>query len=212
MVARKALAVALVIAALGLFGCGGGGGTANNAPVVYTMSAAATTLWPSDSTTVTCTAADADGDNLSYAWTATGGLVSGSGNRITWNAPAAVGTYEVRCQVTDGKGGSANGAVSVAVGKATVEGRVVDVSTGDGVQGVEVTIGGVSDTTDANGDFSVVGVMAGTYTVQLGPPAPYITTGASVQVQVTAVTTVTISQPLGVFDSDGGGPPPPPPF
>lgn len=209
----KALTGIVVVAAVGLVGCGGGGGgTANNAPVINSLTAAANSLWPGGSTTIACNASDADGDALTYIWTANGGLIVGSSNTVTWNAPNPASVYEIRCKVEDGKGGSVNRTVNVTVRKATVEGTVVDVSTSAGVQGVQVTIDGASATTDANGNFSVSGVGQGTHTVQLDPPNPYVQIGTAVQVTVADPTTLTLEQPLGVFNSGGGGGPPPPPF
>ncbi len=211
--ALRVIAATAVVMALGLTGCGGGGGTANNAPVINSLTPAANNLWPGGSTTIACNASDADGDALTYTWTANGGLIAGSGNTITWNAPNATATYEVHCKVEDGKGGSVTRSVNVTVRKATVEGTVVDVSSSEGVAGVQVTIDGATATTDANGDFSVTGVGQGTHTVQLDPPNPYVQVGGMVEVTVGDPTTIALDQPLGVFDSGGGGgPPPPPPF
>jgi len=209
----KALTAIAVVVAVGLVGCGGGGGgTPNDAPTINSLTAAASSLWPGGSTAITCNASDADGDSLTYTWTADGGLITGSGNSVTWKAPNATAIYQVRCKVEDGKGGSVTQTVNLTVGKATVEGTVVDVSSSEGVAGVQVTIDGANATTDADGNFSVIGVGQGTHTVQLAPPDPYVQIGSAVQVTVTGPTTVTLEQPLGVFDSGGGGGPPPPPF
>ncbi len=56
---------------------------------------------------VTASASDPDGDPLSYAWSATGGTVEGSGSTARWNsAGTAPGSYRVTARVSDGKGGS----------------------------------------------------------------------------------------------------------
>ena len=43
--------------------------------------------------------------NLTYTWTKTEGIISGSGSIVTWTAPATAGTYTITCSVSDGKGG-----------------------------------------------------------------------------------------------------------
>lgn len=50
----------------------------------------------------------------------------------------------------------------------TISGRVTDATTGAGIQGVTVTIGGRTAITDANGNYSLAGLQAGTYTVVPG--------------------------------------------
>ncbi len=54
-------------------------------------------------------ASDPDNDPLTYAWTATGGTIDGSGAKVRWNpAGAAPGTYSVTARVDDGRGGTAD--------------------------------------------------------------------------------------------------------
>ena len=48
---------------------------------------------------------DADGDTLTYTWTASDGKVKGSGASVTWTAPKTPGDYTVTCTVSDGRGG-----------------------------------------------------------------------------------------------------------
>ena len=62
-----------------------------------------------------CTASDPDGDELSYAWSASGGDIAGIGRVVSWNAPQEVGTYEVTVVVTDTYGDSATQSVPVSV-------------------------------------------------------------------------------------------------
>ncbi|MDH4067633.1 MAG: PKD domain-containing protein [Dehalococcoidia bacterium] len=63
--------------------------------------------WPTplDSIQVTCGASDADGDQLAYEWSTTGGNITGTGPEVTWTAPEEIGTYQVTVVVTDGQGG-----------------------------------------------------------------------------------------------------------
>ena len=55
----------------------------------------------------TCIAIDADGDEMTYTWTADNGTLSGYGSTVTWISPATMGKYTVIVKVSDGKGGEA---------------------------------------------------------------------------------------------------------
>ena len=68
------------------------------------------------SATITATGFDADNDPLTYAWSATGGQISGAGDKATFNAAGvAPGKYTVRATVSDGKGGTAASQIDVTV-------------------------------------------------------------------------------------------------
>jgi outer membrane protein OmpA-like peptidoglycan-associated protein len=62
------------------------------------------------------TASDPDGDPLTYAWSASGGKVEGTGPEARWNSTGvAVGTYTVVTKVDDGHGGTASASTDVQV-------------------------------------------------------------------------------------------------
>ena len=91
---------------------------ANIAPTA-TVSVNPTSVAPGGTAQITVTAADANGDVLTYAYSANGGAVNGSGASVSWTAPSTAGSYQVTVTVTDGRGGSvsANGSLTVtAVG------------------------------------------------------------------------------------------------
>ena len=61
-------------------------------------------------------AIDKDNDVLSYSWTATGGTLSTTtGRLVSWTPPSAAGTYTVQVSLSDGKGGTAEGAQNIIV-------------------------------------------------------------------------------------------------
>jgi LmbE family N-acetylglucosaminyl deacetylase len=94
------------------------GGSLNTAPQITSgpISTPAT-ITVAQTSGLSVTATDADGDSLSYAWTATTGTVSGSGATAVY-APPTVSTptiVYVTVVVSDGRGGSATGSVTITV-------------------------------------------------------------------------------------------------
>ncbi len=96
---------------------------ANQPPTITSLVAVPTSLAPGGGATVTCVAADPDGDTLNYAWEYTGGTLQGTGSTVTWIAPSVVNTYTVKVSVSDGKGGVANTSVAIIV-TAPTEGSI----------------------------------------------------------------------------------------
>jgi opacity protein-like surface antigen/outer membrane protein OmpA-like peptidoglycan-associated protein len=65
---------------------------------------------------VRASASDPDNDPLTYAWSATGGNVAGSGSEVRWaSAGVAPGTYTVTASVNDGHGHTVNCSADIAV-------------------------------------------------------------------------------------------------
>lgn len=79
----------------------------NNPPVISSLTADQQVVQPSGKVLLTCLASDPESDNLSYNWTASGGVLEGSANSVSWIAPNNPGSYKVTVTVSDGKGGSA---------------------------------------------------------------------------------------------------------
>jgi len=89
----------------------------NHAPVAAcSVSPASLFAGSGDSVAVHVTASDPDNDPLTYSYTATGGVVEGTGPEARWNsAGVAAGSYTVNVKVDDGKGGSASCAADIKV-------------------------------------------------------------------------------------------------
>ena len=77
----------------------------NRLPIITSLEAEAEWIGPSGGVQLTCTASDADGDELSYEWTATGGDISDTGAAAIWTAPEEVGMYDITLVVDDGHDG-----------------------------------------------------------------------------------------------------------
>ncbi len=63
-------------------------------------------------------ASDPDGDPISYGWSAAQGAFAGATDlrSVRWTAPGQVGTFVIRVEVADGRGGTAAAEVMVEVG------------------------------------------------------------------------------------------------
>ncbi len=114
------LAPAALVAALFLIvaGCGEdspSGSNGNNDPVIETIVVSPDTVFQDDTTSVSVTASDADGDSLTYSYFPSGGSVSGTGPNVLWVAPGDVGGYTLLATVNDGRGGIASRSASLAV-------------------------------------------------------------------------------------------------
>ena len=86
----------------------------NQPPVISSLTAAQTTIHPSGNVEVLC-AASADGDQVDFTWTCTGGSFSGAGPSVIWKAPPDYGTYTITVTVEDRKGGSAQRSLDITV-------------------------------------------------------------------------------------------------
>jgi hypothetical protein len=85
----------------------------NRGPVVA-VEADSSSVTANTTVNLTATGFDPDNDRLSYAWSASGGQVTGTGEKATFRATSA-GTYVVRVLVSDGNGGTASGETEITV-------------------------------------------------------------------------------------------------
>jgi hypothetical protein len=91
----------------------------NKPPHINSLVADASWTTPSGSIQMTCDAEDPDDDELSYEWSANGGVISGTGTEVIWTAPEDTGKYNITVVVTDGHGSSDTKKVcsTVAIGE-----------------------------------------------------------------------------------------------
>lgn len=89
----------------------------NQPPTITDLSANPPTITTSETSIVTVTALDPEGDPLSYSWFQnSGGAITGSGASVTyWPASCCLGTWTITVTVSDGRGGSAQQSVNVTV-------------------------------------------------------------------------------------------------
>ena len=125
---------------------------ANNSPIISSVVANPATISTGAVSAITCTASDADGDILTYTWSAASGTISGTGATVNWTAPASSSTYTISVTVSDGHGGSAQSSVNVV----TTRGNVSPVISSLVANPTTISTGAVSAVTcsasDADGD------------------------------------------------------------
>lgn len=160
-----------------------------NHPPVASCSATPTSVYQGSTEPVTIhvAATDADNDPLTYAYTATGGTVDGTGADVRWNPTGlAIGSYTVNAKVDDGRGGTATCAADVAVNKRPnrppviscapernpiIAGERVAINStasdpdGDPITYSYSTTGGQVSGTGPTAQFDSTGLSAGNYTV-----------------------------------------------
>jgi LmbE family N-acetylglucosaminyl deacetylase len=171
------------------------GQTSNAAPVISSgPTASLTTIAGGQTSSLSVTASDADGDALAYNWSATGGIVTGTGATAVYTPPTVTVTtvYQVSVTVTDGRGGSTTGSVSItvtapnippqiSVGPTATPGVITDIET----TSVSVTASDVDGDTLSYGWSANGGTAAGSgATVTYTPPRVTVTTSYRVTVVV----------------------------
>jgi len=89
-----------------------------NGPPVASCSANPTQViaGSGDTVEVRADATDPDNDSLTYAWTASGGSIDGTGRQVRWNPTGVgLGTYSVTARVNDGRGGATSCTADIRV-------------------------------------------------------------------------------------------------
>ena len=112
--------VLLFMAVLAVFVMGCTASSVNpHAPVISSLVAEHTTLYPLGNTTITCSASSPGGTALKYRWVADDGIIiedpAGNGSIVKYEAPRTYGDFHIMATVDDGVGNSANKAVTVTV-------------------------------------------------------------------------------------------------
>ena len=92
-------------------------GPTGNRPPLVIVSCAPCEVEPGGEVRLTAEASDADGDPLTYAWSAPAGRFVGGTDGATarWTAPPETGRYRVGVRVSDGEGGSTEATALVTV-------------------------------------------------------------------------------------------------
>ena len=95
--------------------CTAGDITNPNAPLISSLVAEHTNLYPLGNTTIICSAVSPQGVPLNYNWVCSDGTITGSGPSITYEAPRTYGDFHIMATVDDGLGNKASKTVMVTV-------------------------------------------------------------------------------------------------
>jgi len=88
---------------------------ANAAPVLASMTLDADWLPAGGSTHVSCEVSDANGDDITLAWSTTGGTLTGQGSAVMWTAPEKDGVYWIAVIARDAYGGEGRRMLPISV-------------------------------------------------------------------------------------------------
>lgn len=143
----------------------------NTAPAIVSVVATQNVVGPGESIEITCTAEDAQSDQMSYIWSTDVGEFYGSldEEEISWRAPADFeGMAMITVVATDGKDESfpENVSVQVVGERGALDGVVSRSGTGELLEGVTVTVNGASAQTDSDGAYSIENLPLGNHTVE----------------------------------------------
>ena len=87
----------------------------NGPPVIESLKAQRARANRAEAIVIECLTSDAEGDNLTYTWSATGGSFYGTGSITAWLAPTELGSYTISVTVTDGRGDETSAGLTIDV-------------------------------------------------------------------------------------------------
>ncbi|MEN8163960.1 MAG: Calx-beta domain-containing protein, partial [Acidobacteriota bacterium] len=97
----------------------------NSAPVIESLTAEQSVLFPGQSTILHAVAYDPEGDPISFSWsTSLGAVTALAPGEALYEAPVMAGAASVVCTVTDSLGASSTAALSISVTEAIAERKI----------------------------------------------------------------------------------------
>ncbi len=87
----------------------------NDAPEITEIQKSVAYLAPNETLQLTCLAADANNDPLTFTWSGTGGTFGGNGSTVNWTAPATQGIFQITARATDDEGLFAQATTTILV-------------------------------------------------------------------------------------------------
>jgi hypothetical protein len=87
----------------------------NHPPVIIRLTARPRKIDLGATSSITCSAFDADSDAVTFSWHASAGTIGGTDSVAAWTSPASAGNYYVVCHVSDGRGGEAEDSIGIEV-------------------------------------------------------------------------------------------------
>jgi hypothetical protein len=106
------LAVFLILQSACLASATSGG---NNSLVISKLEADYMSVYPRGASEITCVVTAPQGDTVQYKWSSDGGVLTGDGASVNWQAPNDYGDYHVMVTAKDNNGGSAESTLTLSV-------------------------------------------------------------------------------------------------
>lgn len=122
--------------------------------------------------TLNAIATDSDGDELTYNWSSSAGILSNSGvgNPINWTTPNFEGDFNIICIVSDGKEiSTANISINVTFENGILSGYIMDVNTNLPIGQIRVFIADRADNSNALGYYEITNIPIGIQTILVTP-------------------------------------------
>ena len=101
------------------------GFSGNHPPRIKSLTADSSRVLIRTPVNVYCAASDRDSDPVTFAWSSSGGAITGGGPVVSWTAPDSAGAYIVTCTVDDGRGGKSSASDTLHVVAALVHPPVI---------------------------------------------------------------------------------------
>ena len=160
---RVLISSGIILMVLFIWTCGD---NINSGNEILSLTASDSLVEAGGSVLLVCTAVDEDGENLGYIWKCASGTLTPDGNKATWVAPLKHGIYFISCTVADGYGATDVATIAIEVTLVPgvgVTGKVLNAVDRSPVTNVLVTISGQGDSTNANGDYTILNVGTGNH-------------------------------------------------
>ncbi len=124
---------------------------------------------------------DPENDPFTYKWNTEGATYTTPDAQHIYSTP---GNKTVTFTVTDERGAARDTSFTLNVLdlEKITKGWVTDITNDSLLAGQPVTIAGITDTTDATGNFSIAGLKPGTYRIRVGTGTDYLTMERNVTV------------------------------
>ena len=142
------------------------GDNINSGNEILSLTASDSLVEAGGSVMLVCTAVDEDNDKLGYIWKCASGTLTPNGSTATWVAPLKRGTYFISCTVADGYGATDVATIAIEVNPVPgigVSGKILNAVDRSPVTNALVTISGQTDTTNENGDYTILNVGTGNH-------------------------------------------------
>jgi hypothetical protein len=87
----------------------------NKTSLISSLQASTLYVYPKGGTEINCVVMVPKGDAVQYKWSSDGGILTGEGPIVRWEAPNEYGDYHVMVTVNDSNGGSDQSTLTIGV-------------------------------------------------------------------------------------------------